>query len=712
MPTSLSPPAAAELLRLQAENQRLREIEQLRASRNAIIARIGQLMTSRLGAQDILGDAVKAIHDELNYPSVAVLLLDEADPETLVRRAACGIVAEQVPDPYRQSIHTGLVGTAVRTKAAVRVNDVGGDARYLAIPADAGVYSECAVPIMTHNGVLGVLDLQSRDAFNDEDVRDATTMAGQLAVAIENARLFQAERQRNTRNNIVYQIGRMIAGSLRVDTVLQNAVDAITQHLHYPDVALFLFDADDPTAIILRARGGLHGGVGTGQYRQQVAQGIIGSAIASKQAVIIGDVRQDSRYVPSVPNVMSELAVPIVVDEQVLGVLNVESEKRIGQEDAHDLQIIADQLGVAISHASSYQDERKRNERLALIARTGQRIATRLDSEDLFNTLVLELHQRLGYDHAALFVLDEAAPEFLEQRACATRWPGSVAIGYRQSVHRGVVGAAARLRAPQRVNNVYEVAHYVSMSGHPDDDQPRAELATPIVLGDRLLGVLDLASDREFGDEDEQAAQIIADQFAVAIDNAELFSATQRSLDETQLLYRTSQRMSVAMGVDDVIDTYLEQVAARGQYSCSIVMYELDELGTRAMTVMRGRWTPQDGLTHPNDMRIPYEHDVLDDPLDAGQTILIEDVSSDVRVPERLREMQLRQGRPAMAMIPLRGAWLAPRGAHRPRHSDLRQSAPLVGGGCAALPGHRRPTGNGHRQPPATNVALTNVASK
>jgi signal transduction histidine kinase len=144
----------------------------------------------------------------------------------------------------------------------------------------------------------------------------------------------------------------------------------------------------------------------------------------------------------------------------------------------------------------------------------------------------------------------------------------------------------------------------------------------------------------------------------VAIDNAELFSATQRALDETQLLYKTSQRMSVAMGVDDVIDTYLEQVAARGTYSCSIVTYELDADGNRAMTVMRGRWSPQDGLTHPNDMRIPYMHDALDEALDAGQTVVIDDVNTGPRVTERLREIQNRQGRPALAMIPLmvRGA--------------------------------------------------------
>ena len=480
--------AENEVTRLRAEIAHLHEVEQQRASRNAIIARIGQLMTSRLGSQDILSDAVRAIHDELNYPSVAVLLIDDADPEMLVRRAACGIVAEQVPDPYRQSIHTGLIGAAVRTQQVVRVNNVQSDTRYLAIPADAGIYSECAVPIATNDSVLGVLDLQSRAVFNDEDMRDAATMAGQLAVAIENTRLFKAEQQRSAR--------------------------------------------------------------------------------------------------------------------------------------------------------------------LALIARTGQRIATRLDPEDLFDTLVQELQQKLGYDHAALFVRDANEPDILVQRACATRWPNSVALGYRQSIHRGVVGAAARHGLPQRINDVRSAAHYVSMTNNPSDEEPHAELATPILLGERLLGVLDLASDREFHNEDEQAAQIIADQLAVAIDNAELFSATQRSLDETQLLYRTSQRMSVAMSVDDVVKAYLEQVAVRKKYACSITLYELDGEGERKTIEMMGRWSPSEGLTFPT-FRLDYLRDALDPPLDAGETVMIHDVHTDPRVPPRLREIQMRNGWPSLCMIPL-----------------------------------------------------------
>ena len=80
--------------------------------------------------------------------------------------------------------------------------------------ADAGIYSECAVPIATNDSVLGVLDLQSRAVFNDEDMRDAATMAGQLAVAIENTRLFKAEQQRSARLALIARTGQRIATRL------------------------------------------------------------------------------------------------------------------------------------------------------------------------------------------------------------------------------------------------------------------------------------------------------------------------------------------------------------------------------------------------------------------------------------------------------------------------------------------------------------------
>jgi signal transduction histidine kinase len=122
---------------------------------------------------------------------------------------------------------------------------------------------------------------------------------------------------------------------------------------------------------------------------------------------------------------------------------------------------------------------------------------------------------------------------------------------------------------------------------------------------------------------------------------------------DRELLLRTSQRIAMAMDVDGVVTAYLEQVAARGRYVCTIVLYDVDAVGRRTRVVIWGAWTPDGGLTLRREERRPRPPDQLDPLLDAGQTVTISDVQTDPRAPAELRAFQAQAGRPALAMIPL-----------------------------------------------------------
>lgn len=127
---------------------------------------------------------------------------------------------------------------------------------------------------------------------------------------------------------------------------------------------------------------------------------------------------------------------------------------------------------------------------------------------------------------------------------------------------------------------------------------------------------------------------------------------TQAALAEMQLLYETSRRISAAADVDEVIAAYLEHVAVRGRYTCTVVLYEFNSQGERERVRICGRWSPGDGLSLAQT-HIPYAYDALDTPLDAGQTLAFSDVHTDPRVSESLRELQRESGRPALVFIPL-----------------------------------------------------------
>lgn len=179
-------------------------------------------------------------------------------------------------------------------------------------------------------------------------------------------------------------------------------------------------------------------------------------------------------------------------------------------------------------------------------------------------------------------------------------------------------------------------------------------VGVPICWAEEMIGFfgIGIEAPHRFSRWDVETLELFAQYAAIAIHNANLFEASQRALNEMRLLYETSQRISLAKDVDEVIAAYLDQVAAHGQYVCNVCLYGFDEQGDRAAVIVRGRWSPDEGLQRLEE-RLPYARDALDPILDHGQTIAIADVRTDTRVPDGLRQMQAELGRLALVMIPL-----------------------------------------------------------
>ncbi len=451
------------------------------------------------------------------------------------------------------------------------------------------------------------------------------------------------------RANALLQIGQLIASSENLDTMLQVTVEAINQHLQYSDIAILLTDLENPEVLLLKARSGIYAQQAN-NYRQTIFQGIIGQAARLKQSILIQDTQKQSDYIHIAggDDLCSELALPLIFDQQVLGVLNLEANYSIPEEDATSFEVIAKQLAIAITNAQRYEIEKKRTERLELIARVGQHIAARLEPLQLFDTTIEELHTQLGFDHVALFLVEPLDSNFLVQRTRASRWlrdlpePG----GYRQNIGDGIIGMAARQRKPVLVQDVKQDKDFIAVPGA----ELQAELSVPLMVGEKLLGVLDLASSRAFSSEDIKAAQIIADQLAVAIEHAYVFRHTQQTLADTELLFETSRRISTSNSTQEVARAYLELVATQGKYNCTILIYDYDESDQRKDIVVLGRWKQDTGLTQEIE-RYPYFKDDFDATLDAGQAVFMSYVPTDPRASKTLQEAQSE--RPALALIPL-----------------------------------------------------------
>src|SRR5262245_9389755 len=437
-------------------NARSFATERQRASRVEMLNHIGRMISGSLSLDDLLQTTVEALDGYLHYRNIAILLIDPDDPSTLVLRARNGIYAEHVRDDYRQSIHAGIIGAAIADSQPLLIADVHADPRYISIRDAPNIRSELAVPITIGLQPLGALNIESDQRLTEEDAAGLQIVADQLAGAITNARLFEAEQRRAARIEVINRIGRLITSSLSLEAIFQTAVVSIQERLGFTYVAAGLVDPDDPAMLVLLSQAGAEMPNIPPDYRQSIHVGIIGTAARTRERILVQSVADDPRYLSMLMSsaIRAELAVPIVVGERLLGVLNIESERPISEDDAAGVEIIADQLGIALDNARRYEDEKRRTARLELIAHIGQRLAAQLDPDELFATTVREVHERLGYDHVSLFLVDPAAPDWVEHRAVASRWLEDHAIGYRQPITRGIIGAAARQRTPSLVNDI------------------------------------------------------------------------------------------------------------------------------------------------------------------------------------------------------------------------------------------------------------------
>lgn len=282
-------------------------------------------------------------------------------------------------------------------------------------------------------------------------------------------------------------------------------------------------------------------------------------------------------------------------------------------------------------------------------ARIGEIISSTLELDELLQTAVTAIDDELSYSNTAVLLVDREGPDTLVLTARSGIYAKNVKGSYRQSVNEGVIGEAAQTRRPVFIPDVHQDTRYISI---PNAEDIRSELALPIVAGNRLLGVLNVETTRPIDHDDAADLELVADQLGVAVANAYYLDQMQRNLAETQLLYETSRRMTKAFDADDVIEAYLQHVAVRGRYVCTVALYEFDEFGERTAVTVRGVWSPDEGLRLVRQ-RLPYARDALDPPLDQGQTILMSDVQTDPRANPQLRRRQAESGRRALAFIPL-----------------------------------------------------------
>jgi K+-sensing histidine kinase KdpD len=229
------------------------------------------------------------------------------------------------------------------------------------------------VPLRTGDETIGTLGIASeeRAAYGERDVVLAQLLATQVAVALQNNAMIDDAQRRISQIELVNELAEDLTSTLELDQLLSAAAETIRKTCGFFDVSIFLVDRSRQEAYLV-AHSGTHVDFLPAGYRQKFSEGIVGWAISHDEPVMSGDVTQDPRYRTNLyAETLSEMAIPIRVEHEIVGVLNVEDARRqaFDETDAVVLETLCDQMGSAIKNAQLYDRLKRTNAKLTELDR-------------------------------------------------------------------------------------------------------------------------------------------------------------------------------------------------------------------------------------------------------------------------------------------------------------------------------------------------------
>jgi sigma-B regulation protein RsbU (phosphoserine phosphatase) len=327
-----------------------------------LLLEVADVLATSLDLDTTLRRIAEVVRKVIDYEIFAILLLNEKTQELKIRFQV-GYPPE-FAERTRLKVGEGVTGRAAQSRKAVLVDDVTADPKYIAgVP---NVRAELAVPLLTKNRVIGVIDLEAREPgyFTEEHSRLLTLVASRMAAGIENAQLYTRTIKQSRILLLLNEIARELTSILNLDELLGRIAELMRRLIDYQMFSILLLDA---TGEKLQHRFSLRFNENI-QLKHEIplGRGLVGYAAETKQAVLVPDVTKDPRYIEANPETRSELVVPLIYKDKVIGVLDLEHTRRGFFTDDHRRTVttLAAQIAIAIENARLYEQVARQERRL------------------------------------------------------------------------------------------------------------------------------------------------------------------------------------------------------------------------------------------------------------------------------------------------------------------------------------------------------------
>jgi putative methionine-R-sulfoxide reductase with GAF domain len=487
--------------------------------------------------------------------TAAILLKDPRDGS--LRIAASRGYDPEVVSNFRVAPGQGVTGAALETGLPQLVTETVNDARYIRGVQNA--VSEIASPLRAGGEIIGVLDMESREhRFSTADQAMFTAFADQVVTAVRNLQLMADLEERARKLVSIARVGQSLAQETELRTLLDRLVEAIHEALHLDTAAIQLWDGAGENLVVAAARGFDRDVVGLSIPR---GTGITGKVAEERTPIVVADVTKVADYVPGLSGCRSEMAIPLVFRDAVIGVLNAEHRDvgRFVDSDLLHATIFADQAATAIGNArvrndleATMREASRTAARLKLLARTSEKLTSITELGALLDEILALAQETLGFKQIAVLL---PAPSGKHLRVDRCVGYGSEVAGRMIEIEGSLCGEAFSRGESVLVENVRSDPRYVE--GLED---ARSNAAVPLRAEDEVVGVLnaETAGTERLTRSDVDVLEMLAAQVAAAVRAAKQRAELAERNRRLTLIHRAACSINTIDDPEEMLDTILK----------------------------------------------------------------------------------------------------------------------------------------------------------
>lgn len=563
--------------------------ERWRLEQLSLVRTVSAEVADVLDLDELARRVTRQIQRTFGYYHVA-LFTWEPGREELRCRASIGsleeteTVEEIISAAPAVRIGEGIVGHVAQANQEIWAGDVKREPHYRHVDVLPETRSEAALPLRVEGRVLGVLDVQSDqpERFDETDKLVLRALADQVAIAVEDARLYSALRRRADQLSTVAQVSRAVASILDLDELLDRVVTLIHEQFGYPFVHLFTVDQVRQTITYQAGwpSDELQEGLGAGGLTCSLdaTEGIVAWVACHGETVMTNDRRRDPHHrdaALSYPDANAQLAVPLIFGDDVLGVLNVQSDRpeAFSDDDRFLFEALADSVAIAIRNANLYRSERWRRKVADSLRDVAGLLSAGVDVDQVLDAILTELDRLLPCDAAAIWLLNDQELCLSAVRGYASDLCiGDLTLDHKSWMHQALIADQPLVRGssspPEPLGSVMDF---------PSD---YSAIAAALRAGDRRLGLLSLVhhTPERYGSESRAMTAAFASYAAVAIENARLYQRAQEQAYISTVLLQVAEATQSLTTLDEVLNTVVRLMPMLvGVDRCALLLWDETE---------------------------------------------------------------------------------------------------------------------------------------